>query len=430
MIFREKEYMKAVRLSAIGVVLALGLIANPVLSAAQGSVGSGLVGTMTVRHTNARIKALLGFPSVALTSKAIDLYKVRYHSLENGKSVVVTGLVGFPHGGAPKGLVVFNHGTTQDRSLSPSRLTANATSANGSEAELAILAFASGGYAVAMPDYLGLGDHKGGAHPYPFGPENSRSGIDLIAFAREIARTQNISVGPGLFVTGYSEGGGVAMALVRDLEKMSEPIYQLTAAAPLAGPYDLFETTAQYLTAPTTSQDAVIIRLYLLSFVIHSFHKNHGVKLTDYFKPSMALTVSRAYAANTSDDNVIKRLAVAAGLMRAKSLGDVLTPRFKQALVSLDTGDPIIAAMRKNTVYDWSPRTRMLLVNLEVDKVVDPANSDKALRTMRSRGVGPDTLRRYVIRDAKLNHITGVPASLIQARRFFDGGFSAVPEAQ
>jgi hypothetical protein len=421
--------MKTGRSYVFGAALALFLVTHPTLIAAQGLISSGLVGTMTVRHTNERIKAVLGFPSVALASKAIDLYKVRYNSLENGKSVVVTGLVALPRGGAPKGLVVFNHGTTQDRKLSPSRLTANETGAHASEAESAVLAFASGGYAVAMPDYLGLGDHKGGAHPYPLLTENSRSAIDLIAPAREIARSHNISIGSDLFVTGYSEGGGVAMALVRDLEQMSGPIYQLTGAAPLAGPYDLFETTGRYLMAPA-DQQGVITRLYLLSYMVNSFHKNRGVKLTNYFKPSMALTVSSAFAANTSDENVIKRLALAATLMRAKSLGDVLTPRFKQALGSLDTSDPVIAAMQQNCVYDWSPRTRMLLVNLEVDKVVDPANSDKALQTMRSRGVGPGTLRRYVIRDAKLNHITGVPTSLIQARRFFDNGFSGVREAQ
>jgi hypothetical protein len=165
--------------------------------------------------------------------------------------------------------------------------------------------------------------------------------------------------------------------------------------------------------------------------VVQSFHKNHSVKVTDYFKPSMALTVSTAYAANLTDENLIKRLVIAATLMRAKnSLENVITPRCKRAIETMDTSDPIIRELQKNDVYDWSPRTKMLLINLVKDGVVDPANTDKALRTMRRRGVGAGTLRRYVINDPSLTHITGIGPALIQARRFFDGGFQGVREAQ
>ncbi len=398
---------------------------------AQDLVSSTLNGTMSVAHTNQRIKALLGFPSVALTSKAVDLYKVSYRTHdENGRSVVATGLVAFPRGGAPNGLVVFNHGTTQDRKTSPSRLTGRETSKAGTEPELALLAFASGGYAIAMPDYIGLGDDKM-FHPYPASVFNGRTSIDLIAPAREIARRRNINVGPQLFVTGYSQGGGIAMSMMRDLEQRSGSVYEVTAAAPMSGNYDLSGVTREYLLAPNTSQEGFVIRLYLLSYVVQSFHKNHGVKVTDYFKPSMALTVSTAYAANTTDENVIKRLALAAVLMRAKnSLANVITPRFLRAIETIDTSDPVIRELQENDVYDWSPRTKMLLVNLINDGVVDPANTETALRTMRRRGVGPNTLRRYVINDTSLNHVTGVGPALVQARKFFDGGFAVIRDAQ
>jgi dienelactone hydrolase len=416
------------RKSFFGLFIFLSLA---LLSSAQGLVNSTRVGTMAIRHTNDRIKSLLGAPSVPFTSKALDLYKISYRTNDsNGRSVVVTGLVAFPHGGAPNGLVVFNHGTTQDRKTSPSRLTGRETSKTGTEAELALLAFASGGYAIAMPDYVGLGDHKG-FHPYPANVLNGRTSIDLIAPAREIAQRHNINVGAGLFITGYSQGGSVAMSMVRDLEQKSGAMYEVTAAAPMSGAYDLSGVMREFLLAPNTDQTGFVVRLYLGSYMVYSFHKNHGVKLTDYFKPSMGLTVSSAYAANTTDENVIKRLGLAAVLMRAKnSLANVITPRFKRALETIDTSDPVIREMQQNDVYDWSPRTKMLLINLVHDGVVDPANTETAVRTMRRRGVGPDTLRRYVINDTSLNHVTGVGPALIQARRFFDGGFPAVREAQ
>ena len=385
---------------------------------ADNFVGATLNGTMSVAQVNQQIQKNFG-NSVALTNEALDLYKVSYRSRdEKNRAVVLSGLVVLPRGGAPNGLVIFNHGTIVNSALAPSRFTGKP---NASEAELATLAFASGGYAVAMPDYLGLGDHKG-AHPYPLGAANSLSAVDIIEPARAVAKRQNRQIGSRLFITGYSEGGGVAMWTVRDLEGKSGAGYAVTAAALASGSYDLSDTTRKWLLASPTDQQEFVIRLYLTSYMAYYFHKSTGVKLTDYFKPSMALTVSQAFKGNISDENLIKRLALAAVLMRSKnSLENVITPRFKRALETLDTSDPVIREMQKSDVYDWSPRTKMLLISLEGDKVVDPANTEKTVRTMRRRGVGNETLRQFVIKDASLNHLTAVAPALAQARRFFDG---------
>ncbi len=383
-------------------------------------VSATRTGTMTVAEVNRLIQKNFG-NSVSPASEALDLYKINYRSKdEKNRAVVLSGLVVLPRGGAPNGLVIFNHGTMFSSALAPSRFTGKS---NASEAELATLAFASGGYAVAMPDYLGLGDHQG-AHPYPLGAANSLSAVDIIAPARTLAKRQNTEVSSRLFVSGYSEGGAVAMWTVRDLENKSGAGYEVAAAAPMSGPYDLSDTTRKWLIDEPTDQVEFVTRLYLASFMVHSFHKSIGVKITDYFKPSMAFTIAQAYKGSISDENIIKRLAVAATLMRSKnSLENVLTPRFQKALERLDTNDPVIREMQKNDGYDWSPKTKMLLISLQGDKVVDPANTEKAFQTMRRRGVSNDILRQFVIKDANLNHITAVAPSLAQARKFFDGKF-------
>jgi hypothetical protein len=272
-----------------------------------------------------------------------------------------------------------------------------------------------------MPDYLGLGDDRTTFHPFPLAAVNNQSAIDLIEPARAFAARRGVAVGSRLFITGYSEGGAVAMWTIKNLEKKPGAFYRVTAGAPLSGPYDLSGTTRRWLLAPETDQEGFVIRLYLLSYMVQSFHKNKGVKLTDYFKPSMALTVAQAYKTHRKDEDTIKRLALAAVLMRAQnSLANVLTPRFVKALQNTDLNDPVIRELKNNDVYDWSPKTKMLLVNLETDKVVDPGNTDAAYRAMRNRGVSNNILRRYVIRDAGLNHITGVGEALLQARLFFD----------
>ncbi len=386
-------------------------------------ISSTRSGTMSVAQVNQLIRKKFG-NSVSPTAQALDLYKVNYRSQdERNRPVVLSGLVVLPRGGAPNGLVIFNHGTIVNSAFAPSRFTGKS---NDSEAQMATLAFASGGYAVAMPDYLGLGDNKG-AHPYPLGAINSRSAVDIIEPARALAKRQNTEVGSRLFVSGYSEGGAVAMWTVRDLEQKSGAIYDVSAAAPASGPYDLSDTTRKWLLASPTDQQEFVIRLYLTSYMAYYFHKSSGVKLTDYFKPAMAFTISQAFKGNISDENIIKRLALAGILLREKnSLENAITTRYKTALETLDTSEPAIREMQKSDCYDWSPRTKMLLISLKGDKVVDPANTEKTMQTMRRRGVSNDTLRQYVIKDTSLNHLTAVAPALAQARRFFDGGFANI----
>lgn len=390
---------------------------------AQEFVSSTRVGTMSAAQINGRMKTVFGADAPAvLAAENVDLYKITYRSPdENNRLVVLSGLIALPRGGAPKGLVVFNHGTLADRRASPSRFAGRADS---SETELAILAFASGGYAVAIPDYLGLGDHKG-AHPYPLGAVNSRSAVDIIAPAGSLAVRQKTNVGAKLFVSGYSEGGAVGMWTVRELERKSGADYDVTAAALASGPYDISGITRKSLIAPTSNQTTFVTRLYLIAYMVDYFHKSRGLKLTDYFKPSMALTVSQAFKENRSDEDIIKRLALAAVLMRSKnSIENVVTAKFMRAMETLDTNEPIVRELKKQDVYDWSPKTKMLLINLKKDNVVDPANTDKAIAAMRRRGVGENSLRQFVIDDANLNHITAVAPALARARRFFDEGFT------
>ncbi len=112
-------------------------------------------------------------------------------------------------------------------------------------------------------------------------------------------------------------------------------------------------------------------------------------------------------------------ISAAAVLMRSKnSLANVITPRFKKVLETLDTSDSVIREMQKSDAYDWSPRTKMLLISLQGDKIVDPASTEKTMQMMRRRGA--DVVRQLTIKDANLNHITAVAPVLAEVRRFFD----------
>ncbi|MGH9946857.1 MAG: alpha/beta hydrolase family protein [Pyrinomonadaceae bacterium] len=384
-------------------------------------VSSNRVGSLSASQFNKRLNEVYGSSAPEPLRGALNLYKVTYRSSDaNGRNVVLSGLVVLPANGAPNGLVVFNHGTTVYNGHLPSRFNG---SQKGIEAEIATLAFGGGGYAIAMPDYIGQGDHAVG-HPYPANVANAQAGIDLIKAARALARRNNIEIGSSLNITGYSEGGGVAMAQVRELERLN---IQVTAAAPASGPYDLSGSTRQFMLEQPTDQAGFVVRTYLLGALVYGLHKTKSVKITDYFRSSMAFAINNSYGGRITDEAIIKRVALTAVLMRAQNnLFNVVTPRFKRVMETLDLRDPAAKQLKDNDCYDWSPRTKMLLINLEGDAIVSPRNTEVAFRTMRRRGIARDTLRRSIIRDAKLNHITAMPEAMLRARNFFDGGFQAV----
>ena len=418
--------MKSYSVKYFGVVAMLAALATG--SFAQKLDSTAPNGLMLADEINARITKVFGKYAPAQAKTNINLTKIVYSSTdEDGKPVTLTGLVAMPRGGAPNGLVVYCHGTIQDRKASPSRYRGEE---NGSEPESAILAFATGGYAVVMPDYLGLGDHKA-AHPYPLNIVNAQSAVDIIAPARRLARNKNYNIGSKLYVTGYSEGGGIAMAATQKLERMTGVEYRVEASAPASGPYDLSGAERNFFLAQPTTQVGFVMRLYLLSYSSYYFRKHSNIKITDYFKPAMANSIWLNYNAGLSDEDLIKRLGLTSVLMRSKnSIFNVITPRFKRALETTDKRDPFVAELARNDIYDWAPNTTMLLINLDGDAIVPPENTENAVRAMRKRGVTAQTMRRYVIRDTSLNHITAVPAAMATVRKFFDRGFGAVVDEQ
>lgn len=411
-------------------VLSLGLVVFCSLTVSgQRLISNASNGTLKPNVVDTRLNEIFKNAPVATNSPQIELKKIVYTTIDvKGRTVNVSGMVAWPTVGAPNGLVVFCHGTIQDRRNSPSRWKGKA---DGSEAETATYAFATGGYAVVIPDYLGLGDHQA-AHPYPLNVTNARSARDSIVPARMLALQLGYKIGSKLYVTGYSEGGGIAMALTKDLQSLGASGYQVEKSAPASGPYDLSDTTREFMLQEPTDQIGMGIRLYLLSYSTYYFRKEHGIPIRNYFKRAMADSIWLNYNSTVSDENLVKRLGLTAVLMRPKnSLKNLLTPEFLKKFESLDKSDPMIAELAKNDVYDWSPRVPMLLINLEGDGVVDPRNTDKAFRTMRGRGLGRDQLRRYIIQPSEgLSHLTAVPNAMSAARRFFDEGFAGVRDAQ
>lgn len=107
--------------------------------------------------------------------------------------------------------------------------------------------FASQGYVVVMPDYIGQGIDSSIMHPYIAFPRiNAKTGIDMLPSVRQLLKNLGFenSTRFAVFPTGYSEGGAYSLWASKLLQNSEQSIlsdnnFSLGLTAPISGAYDL-----------------------------------------------------------------------------------------------------------------------------------------------------------------------------------------------
>ena len=166
----------------------------------------------------------------------ILIYDIKYETVGGANEattasaalMIPTGLGANCTGARP--IVLYAHGTTTDRAFNMANLQ------NTETLFLAAL-FASKGYIVVAPNYAGYDTSTLSYHPYLIADQQSKDMIDALTAARTalpLASATLTKDGGQLYVTGYSQGGYVAMATHRAMQAAG---MNVTAAAPMSGPY-------------------------------------------------------------------------------------------------------------------------------------------------------------------------------------------------
>ncbi|MEE4257579.1 MAG: hypothetical protein V2I47_11125, partial [Bacteroidales bacterium] len=162
----------------------------------------------------------------------VDAYSVRYYTHDHhGNIILVSGAVYVPQTKSILPLLSLQHGTETKRDL-----VASASPLNSVEGMIGLMT-ASMGYLTLLPDYPGFGVSTG-IHPYLHATSNVPCVVDLIVAAKELCSTNNWLTTYELFLMGYSEGGYISLLAQKEIEH-NYPDLELTAVAPLSGPYDL-----------------------------------------------------------------------------------------------------------------------------------------------------------------------------------------------
>ena len=171
----------------------------------------------------------------------IDIHHLRYNTVDPaGAATTASAAMMIPTGSnpacqGPRPLVIYAHGTQVQRSLNQ----ADISSADNLEALLAAAVFTAQGYVLIAPNYTGFDTSTLPYHPYLNADQAAKDVADALSAARSALPTSfapTVTDSGKLFVTGYSQGGHVAMATHRLLQQTGATV---TASAPMSGPYAL-----------------------------------------------------------------------------------------------------------------------------------------------------------------------------------------------
>ena len=198
----------------------------------------------------------------------IDVYHYEYRTVDPaGELTPASGALMLPNDSGSdcqgeRPIVLYAHGTNPDKAYN----LADLESSNNTESLLIAAMFAAEGYIVIAPNYVGYDTSTLGYHPYLNGEQQSSDMVDAFTAGRSAlptADSPDTTDGGKLLVTGYSQGGYVAMATHQALQDAGETV---TASAPMSGPYALSAFSDAIFQGEVTGSAPVNLTLLLTSY--------------------------------------------------------------------------------------------------------------------------------------------------------------------
>jgi hypothetical protein len=359
------------------------------------------ISTYSREQINTLIRLSPELNNLVSAEYAVNLYAVMYKTKDPfGKLTTASGLFVIPaEAGKALPLANYNHGTILKKTDVPSFLSY--------EAQAGIL-FGSQGFAVSLPDYLGLGSGPG-LHPYTHAQTEASATIDMIRAGRKLCDTLDIELNDQLFLCGYSQGGHATMATHKMMEEKYSGEFTVTASAPMAGAYDVSGTMYELMLTeqPYPSPGYLVYMLYSYNYVYKLYSDFDEILLSPY-----NTTLAPYFNPPTNSD-----LAAVEKLLPSSQIPSaILTPAFLQILKN-DENNPYKQKLRENDLYDWTPKAPIQMCHCDGDQHVPSVNSEIARDRFKARGFNDVTLINPLPGG---NHATCVIPSFIATITWFN----------
>ena len=356
----------------------------------------------------------------------VAIYHIEYQTVggrNEGASasaamMVPTGIDSRCRGDRP--IVLYAHGTTTNQAFDIS----NMQDPNNAEGLLLAAFFTAQGDIVVAPNFTGYDTSSLAYHPYLLADAQSKDMIDALTAARTaipLASALTSKDSGRLFITGYSQGGYVAMATHRALEALGQPV---TASAPMSGPYAL-GAFVDALFEGRVNEDATVTSAFLISAYQHVYSNIYATS-TDVFEAPYASGIDSLLPTTTARsllyaENKLPEFALfnstppdptyvsftpattpaplAPVFAKGFGTGNLITNAYRlsylqDAAANLDGGFPTITtglpaaspalplrqALKQNDLRNWSPKSPVLLCGGDQDPTVFWLNTDLMAR--------------------------------------------------
>jgi len=333
-------------------------------------VATRLMASLTTTDIDLLIVAVFGFPPPMTATYAVDVHRMTYETFDHrGISTLASGALAVPAGGGLPSLplVSYQHGTMFKRTDAPS----NDVAAD----QFYGVIMGTDGYAVALPDYLGLGTNSPPLHAYVHARSEAVACVDMLRACRMfITNDLSLTLNGELFLIGYSQGGHATLSLQKELEENHATDFPITASAPMAGPHDLSGTMADALLSDDPYSDPAYFPYLLFGYNgIYGFYESASEVLKSPYDSDLPPRFDGAHSSseiNAFMPSVPKQ---------------ILQSDYLSAFEN-DTNHAFRAALRANDTYRWTPQAKTRLYHCAGDTVVPQANSQVAYSNFVDRG--------------------------------------------
>jgi pimeloyl-ACP methyl ester carboxylesterase len=292
-----------------------------------GSLNAAAVGAeIGASAAGAQLIASVGAPKCG-----VDLYHLKFWTLGGaGESTESSGAMLVPTGGTgcsgPRPIVLYAHATNFSKLM-------NLADPANQEGQLLAGLFAAQGYIVVAPNYAGYDISTLGYHPFLNAAQQSGEMMNILSAARTaLPNTLSAATSDNgkLFITGYSEGGHVAMATMRALQAAGAKV---TAAAPMSGPYALEALGDAIVYGNVVAGSTGFLPLFTTSY--QKAYGNIYSTPSDIYSTTYATGIETLLPSNTTlGDTTVASLP---------ALGEVYTEGLLPELALFDSTTPVVS---------------------------------------------------------------------------------------
>lgn len=316
-------------------------------------------------------------PEPVRVTTGMRMYRLHYWTTSpEGSPTVASGLVALPKKGALRGVVSYQHGTTSNRHVSPSKPTLH-------EGVLGSALFAGAGYVFAAPDYIGLGVSRE-PHPYLHAASTASTTIDMLMATKTFVEAMGLTCPRNLYLVGFSQGGHATLAVQRALEALEAAPMRVKAAASAAGAYNLAD-----ITFPAVLEGKSSAHSLYLAWLVSAYCRIYKQPLDSMLASPYAEQVDTLFDGEHEPDAISAALPAKPRDMFRKEFLDAYDT--KQSNWFFD-------ALRQNEVFQWTPKAPVRLYYGDDDIDVPPQEAKAAAAEFVKRGadakaisVGPYT---------------------------------------